>query len=98
MEIRNLDFLKIVFHMVQFAKGWEMAMALTIQNPNIFVWISNSFDKMAAICTDFKLLGFRISDPIGNPDHLQIYLFLTITNPNMSRFPIPSEYVLLLLK
>ena len=29
------------------------------------------FDKMVAICADFKWLGFRISDPIQNPDHLQ---------------------------
>ena len=29
------------------------------------------FDKMAAICLDFNWLGFQISDPIQNPDHLQ---------------------------
>ena len=34
-------------------------------------------DKMAAICPDFKWFGFRISDPIWNPDHLQPNLFLT---------------------
>ena len=28
------------------------------------------FDKMAAICPDFKWLGFWISDPIQNPDQL----------------------------
>ena len=32
-------------------------------------------DKMAAICTDFKWLGFWISDPFQNPDHLQPNLF-----------------------
>ena len=40
------------------------------------------FDKMAAICPDFKWLGFRISDPIRNPDHLQPNLFWTIRNPD----------------
>ena len=38
------------------------------------------FDKMAAICLDFKWLGFRISYPIRNPDHLQPNLFWTIQN------------------
>ena len=36
------------------------------------------FDKMAAICLDFKWLGFQIQDPIQNPDHLQTNLFLAI--------------------
>ena len=36
------------------------------------------FDKMAAIYPDFKWLGFKISDPIQNPDHWQANLFLTI--------------------
>ena len=40
------------------------------------------FDKMAAICPDFKCLGFQISDPIQNPDHLQANLFSTIWNPD----------------
>ena len=40
------------------------------------------FDKMAAICLDFKWLGFRISDSIQNPDHLQPNLFSTIQNPD----------------
>ena len=38
------------------------------------------FDKMAAICPDFKWLGFRISDPIPDLDHLQPNLFSTIQN------------------
>ena len=33
---------------------------------------------MVAICLDFKWLGFQISDPILNPDHLQPNLFLAI--------------------
>ena len=40
------------------------------------------FDKMAAICLDFKWLGLRISDPIQNPGNLQPNLFWTIQNPN----------------
>ena len=38
------------------------------------------FDKMAAICQDFKWLSFLISDPISNPDHLQPNLYWTIWN------------------
>ena len=51
-------------------------MVPTIQNQDIFVWISNGFDKMAAICRDFKWLGFWISDPIQNLDHLKNPSFL----------------------
>ena len=29
------------------------------------------FDKMAAICLDFKWLGIQISDPFQNPGHLK---------------------------
>ena len=35
-----------------------------IQNLVVYVWISNCFYKMAAICPDFKWLGFQITDPI----------------------------------
>ena len=48
------------------------------------------FDKMAAICPDFKWLGFRISDPIQNLDHLQPNLFWTIQNPDYVGFQIPT--------
>ena len=44
------------------------------------------FDKMPAICPDFKWLGLQISDLIWNPDHLQPNLYLTIQNPDWSRF------------
>ena len=50
------------------------------------------FDKMEAICPDFKWLGFRISDPIKNPNHLQPKLFLTFRNPDKLRFQIPIVY------
>ena len=40
-----------------------------------------TFDKIAAICLDFKWSGFLISDLIWNPDHLQTNLFSTIQNP-----------------
>ena len=49
----------------------------TIQNLDILV-----FNKMAAICPDFKWFGFQILDPIQNPDHLKPNLFLTIQNPD----------------
>ena len=38
---------------------------------------------MAAISPDFKWSGFRISDPIRNPDYLQPNLFLTIQNQDV---------------
>ena len=47
-------------------------------------------DKMAPICPDFKCLGFGISNPIQNPDHFQPNLFLTIQNPDLSGFQIPT--------
>ena len=40
------------------------------------------FDQMAHIRKDFKWLGFQISDPIQNPDHLQPSQFWTIQNPD----------------
>ena len=48
---------------------------------------------MAVICLDFKLLGFRISKPIQNPDNLQFNLFQTIQNSAKSEFQIPLYYV-----
>ena len=64
------------------SNGRALAMAIvlhpTIENLDLFVRISNSFDKMAAICPELKWLGIRISDPIQNLDHLQPNLFLTI--------------------
>ena len=48
------------------------------------------FDKLEAICLDFKLLGFQISYPIWNTDHLQPNPFLTIWNPDYSQFQIPT--------
>ena len=64
----------------------------TIHYLNVFVQISNVFFyyKMLAICSDFNCLGFQISDPIQNPDHLQPNLFSTILNPDLSRFQIPT--------
>ena len=48
------------------------------------------FDKMAAIGLDFKWLGFQISDPIQNLDHLQPNLFLNIQNLDQYGFQIPT--------
>ena len=45
---------------------------------------------MAAICLDFKWLGFWISDPIQNQDHLQPNLFLTI--PKSRQVQIPDSH------
>ena len=55
----------------------------TVQNPDVFVRIFQIvFDKMVAISTNFKWLGFRISDPIQNSNHMQPNLFSAIQNPN----------------
>ena len=91
-NIWNSDFLKVEFQMVRFSNGEAYAMTTAIV-PTIwklnhsksrcfcpdFKWGS---DKMVAICPDFKWLGFQISDPILNLDHLQPNLFLTIQNPD----------------
>ena len=45
---------------------------------------------MEAICSDFKLQGLHISDPIQNPKHLKTNLSLTIWNPDISKFQIPT--------
>ena len=55
----------------------------------ISIWISKSFWQNGAICAIFIWLG-RISDPIQNPGRLQPNLFLTIQNPDQSRFQIPT--------
>ena len=76
--------------MVRFQNGWALPMAIfpTIWKLNHsksgifclnFKWF---FVKMVAICTNLAWLGFQISDPIQNPDHLQPNLILTIKNPD----------------
>ena len=74
------------------SNGWALAMAKaivpTIQKPDhsksghVFPDFKCFFDKMAVICLDFKWLGFWISNPIQNSDHLQPNLFWTIHNPD----------------
>ena len=46
---------------------------------------------MADICLDFKWLGFPISDPIQNLDHLKTNLVSTIQNPDRCGLQIPTE-------
>ena len=55
------------------------------------------FDKMAAICPNFKWLGLQISDPIWNLYHLQPNLFLIIQNPDFSGFQISTVLTRILL-
>ena len=43
---------------------------------------------MVPISPCFKWLGLQISDPIWNLDNLKTNLFLTIQNPDKSRFQI----------
>ena len=95
----NPDFLKVGFQMGRISYGWALALAIaivpTIKKTGPFeIWTFLSglqivFDKLAAICLDFKWLGFRISDPVRNPDHLPPNLFLTIQSPDWSGFQIP---------
>ena len=68
-------------------EGWisnvqalAMAIALTIRKTDrtFLSRFQKGFEKMAAICMDFKWLGFWITGPIKNPDHLQPNLLLTI--------------------
>ena len=44
---------------------------LTIQKQTFLSQFQMVSAKIAIICTDFKWLGFRISDPFQNPEHLQ---------------------------
>ena len=72
--------------MVGVSNGGALAMAIaksqpfenrTIQNLDFVSGFQIVFDKMSAICPDFKW----ITDPIRNPDHLKPNLFWTIQNP-----------------
>ena len=77
--------------MAWFSNGLVLAMVTaivpTMRKPDHlesehFFLILNGIYKMVATCLDFKWLGFQISDPIRNSDHLQPNLFLTIQNPD----------------
>ena len=59
--------------MIRFSNG--QAIVPTIQNVDIFSRFQFFFAEMAAVCPDFKWLGFWILDPIQNPGDLQPYLF-----------------------
>ena len=48
--------------------------------------------KAEHFCLDFKWLGFGISDPIQNPDHLQTNLLPMIKNKDKSGFQIPTAH------
>ena len=56
------DFMKVGFQMFRFSSGWALAIALV---PTIW-----PFEIWTFFGLDFKWLGFRISDPIRNQDHL----------------------------
>ena len=68
---------------IGFSNGRALGMATAIV-PTIWTLGQNG-----GICPDFKWLGFQISDSICNPNHLQPNLFLTIPNPDLSRFQLP---------
>ena len=68
------------------SNGPALAIVPTIQKPDhskskrFYPDFKCFFGKMAAICPDFKWLGFWILDPIQNPDHLHPKLSSTIQN------------------
>ena len=62
---------------------WNMTMPNTIRFQAVC-------DKIVAIFQDLKWSGFRILDPIWNPDHLETNLFSKIQNPDESEFQIPT--------
>ena len=75
-------FLKIEFKMVQFSKGQAIAIAMsqpfehwTIQNPDIFVWISNDFWQNGSHLSRFQIVG--LSD---FKSHLKFRPFAIIFN------------------
>ena len=70
----NPDFLKINLKIQTFLRSnfkWSGFQKVELQLQSRFQMF---FDKMAVICPDFKWMGFQISDPIPNPDHLQTNL------------------------
>ena len=88
--------MKIRFQMVQFSKSHAIDLTMatfpTFKTWKVLSKFQMCFDQMAAICPYFKWLGFQISFPMQNPDHLQ-NLFLTIQNPDLSVFQIPTVIV-----
>ena len=86
----HLDFLKVGFQMVRFSNGQALDVAIVstirkqyhLKSRQFLSRFQMVFDKMEAICPDFKWSGFQISDPIQNLDHLQPNLFLTIQSPD----------------
>ena len=82
------------FHMVGLSYGYSYSPNHSKIRPfKICTFLSGFqmvFDKMAAICPDFKRSGFGISDHIQNLDHLQPNLFLTLQNPDLFEFQIPT--------
>ena len=87
-NIKNPDFLKVGFQMVQFSNGRAFSHGYSYSPNHLITGLFENrmflsgfqmvSDKMGAICLDSKWLGFRISDPIWNRDHLQLNLFLAI--------------------
>ena len=106
LDFLKSGFQMVGFQMVWFSKGLAIAMIPTIWNQDHsksghfcqdFKWflikwflIKWFFDKMATNCLDFEWLGFWISVSIQNLQYLQTNLFLTIWNPDLCRFQIPT--------
>ena len=60
-HLKSPDFLKVRFQTVRFSNDWALAKAIaivpTIQNPDIFVWISNGFWQNGGHFSGFQIVG-----------------------------------------
>ena len=57
----------LVFKVKRDSKGDDILLALQVQKETR-IFLSRFKMVYDKICSDFKWLGFRISDPIQNPD------------------------------
>ena len=99
-NIWNLDFLRLDFIWLGFKYGCSY-IPINLKTRPFQIWTFSSgfqmvFDKMAAIYQDFKFLGFGVSNPIQNPDHLQHNLYLTIQIQTSPDFRSPLYFTPLL--
>ena len=88
-KILNPDILKVRFQMVGL-QLWLQLQSKPFKIRTFLPIFQMVFDKMAAICPDFRWSCFQIPDPIQNPGQLQPNLFLTIQNPDYQDFKSPN--------
>ena len=85
----NIMFSTLGLTVFWFSNGQAFAAMAIATVPSIWTL---DHSKSGIFCPVFKWLGFRISDPIQNPNHLQPNHFLTIQNPYWSGFQIPTVF------